>query len=103
VASKIRKGDTVQVLAGKNKGSRGTVLRVDVPNRKVIVEGINVVKRHTKPSQQSGRGGIVEKESPIQISNVALIHDGKPTRVGFREVDGKKVRWSLKADEAIDA
>jgi large subunit ribosomal protein L24 len=95
--AKIRKGDTVEVLAGKNKGSRGAVLRVDPEHQKV-----NVVKRHTKASQQSGRGGIIEKEAPIHVSKVALVHHGERTRVGFRSVDGDLVRWSKKHDEAID-
>jgi large subunit ribosomal protein L24 len=103
MASRIRKGDTVEVLAGKNKGSRGTVLRVDPKDRKVIVEGINLVKRHVRPSPQYGRGGIIEKEAPIHLSNVALVHEGEPTRVGFRVVAGKKVRWSQKTDQVIDA
>ena len=100
--AKIRKGDTVEVLVGKNRGSRGTVLRVDPKARRVIVEGVNVVKRHTKASAQTGRGGIIEKEASIHVSNLALVHKGERTRVGFRRVDGDPVRWSRKHDEAID-
>jgi large subunit ribosomal protein L24 len=102
MAARIRKGDTVEVLVGKNHGARGTVLRVDRQAGKVIIEGVNVVKRHVRPSAQTGRGGIVEKEAPLPISNVALIHKDERTRVGFRVVDGNRVRWSRKHDEAID-
>lgn len=100
--AKIRKGDTVEVLTGKNRGARGTVLKVDARAGRVLVEGVNVVKRHMRPSAQTGRGGIAEKESPIRLSNVALIHEDERTRVGFRVVEGRRVRWSKKHDEAID-
>ena len=103
MAAKIRKGDTVEVLCGKNKGARGTVIRVDKRAQRVVVEGVNIVKRHFKASPQHGRGGIVEREAPIHISNVALVHEGERTRVGFRVVDGSKVRWSKKHDEAVGA
>ena len=100
--AKIRKGDTVVVLAGKNRGSRGTVLRIDPTKRKVLVERVNVVKRHQKPNAANRQGGIIEKEAPIDMSNVALVHKGDGVRVGFREVEGKMIRWSKKHDEAID-
>ncbi len=99
--SKIRKGDTVEVLDGKNKGTRGTVLRVHPEKGRLIVEGVNLVKRHTKASQQAGRGGIIEKEASIHQSNVGLLHKGERTRVGFRVVDVDLVRWSKKHGEAI--
>ncbi len=102
MSAKIRMGDAVRVLVGKNKGAEGKVLRVNRRNGTVVIEGINVVKRHTRPSQQHGRGGIVEREAPVQISNVAVLHNGEPTRVGFRLRDGKRVRWSKTHDEAID-
>ncbi len=100
--SKVRKGDTVEVIAGKAKGTRGTVLRINHAKSRVIVERVNIVKKHQKPNAANRQGGIIEKEAPISISNVALVHNGDRTRVGFREVDGKLVRWSRKHDEAID-
>ena len=102
MAAKIRKGDTVEVIAGKFKGTQGSVLSIDRESGRVTVERVNIVKRHQKPNAMS-RGGIIEKEAPISVSNVALVHKGERVRVGFREVDGKKVRWSRKHDEAIDA
>jgi large subunit ribosomal protein L24 len=104
VGSRIRKGDTVEVIAGKNKGARGAVLSIDRARGRITVERVNVVKRHMKPNRSAAarQGGIIEMEKPIHISNVALIHKNEPTRVGFRIVDGKKVRWSQKHDEAID-
>lgn len=90
---KIRRGDNVVVLAGKDIGRQGKVLQVDRKNEKVIVEGINMIHRHTKP--QAGRAGeIVEKEAPIHVSNVMYLHKGQPTRIGYKveevEKDGKK-------------
>jgi large subunit ribosomal protein L24 len=102
MAARIRKGDTVEVLAGKNKGSRGTVLSVDQGQSRVTVERVNVVKRHMKPTAEYRQGGIIEKERPIHLSNVALVHNGDTTRVGFRRVKDRKVRWSRRHDEAID-
>lgn len=102
MAARIRKGDTVEVLAGKNRGTRGQVVSVDAEAGKVTVERVNVVKRHTRPTAQYRQGGIVEKEKAIDLSNVALVHKGERTRVGFRTVAEQKVRWSLKHDEAID-
>ncbi len=102
MASRIRKGDTVEVLVGKYKGARGSVLSIHAGGSKVTVENVNVVKRHQKPRPGLGQGGIIEKPAPIQVSNVALVHKGERTRVGYRVVDGRKVRWSRKHDEAID-
>ncbi len=102
MAARIRKGDTVEVLAGKNKGARGAVLRFMRESDKVVVERVNLVKRHQRPSAKHRQGGIIEKEAPIHVSNVALVHNGERTRVGFRVVEGKKVRWSKKHGEAID-
>ena len=80
----------------------GKVLSVDKKNGKVLVEGINVVKKHTKPSVANQNGGIVEKEAPVDISNVMYVHKGTPTRVGFKEVDGKKVRFAKSTGDVID-
>ena len=102
MAHRIRKGDIVEVVTGKNKGARGAVLSVDRERDRVLVERVNVVKKHQKPSSQYRSGGIIEKEAPIHLSNVALVHNGERVRVEFRVVDGKKVRWSKKQNEAID-
>ena len=94
---RIKKGDTVRVITGsteKGKGKEGKVLSVDLKNGKVLVEGINMVSKHAKPSATNQNGGIIQKEAPIDISNVMLVVDGVPTRVGFKEVDGKKVRFA---------
>ena len=99
---KIKKGDKVQVIAGAHKGSQGTVLKILVANNKAIVEGVNLVKKHNKPSAQNPQGGITEKEAPIHISNLSLLtSDGKTTRVGYRMEDDTKVRFSKKTDEVI--
>jgi large subunit ribosomal protein L24 len=102
----VRKDDRVIVIAGKEKDKIGKVLRVLPDSNRVIVEGLNMVKRHTKPTQQEQQGGIVEKEAPIHASNVALVgKDGKATRVGYKitQVDGKetKVRISRRTKEEI--
>ncbi len=102
MASRIRKGDTVEVITGKNKGVRGVVRSVDSNKARVVVERVNLVKKHQKPTSQNRQGGIIEMEKPIALSNVAFVHQGEPTRVGFRTVGGQKVRWSKKHDEAID-
>jgi len=103
--NKIKKGDTVSVLTGRDRGKRGTVVRVYADDR-VLVEGINVVKRHTRPNPQAGiAGGIVEKEAPLQISNVALFNPmtQKPDRVGIRVLeDGRKVRFFKSNGEVVD-
>ncbi len=99
---KIKKGDTVKVIAGKDNGKQGKVMSVDLKTRKVIVEGVNMVSRHTKPSQANPNGGIVRKEAPIDGSNVMLVYKGKPTRVGFGMKDGKKVRIAKATGEVID-
>ena len=101
--NKIKKGDTVRVIAGsteKGKGKEGKVQ--SVKNGKVLVEGINMVTKHAKPFAANQAGGLIEKEAPIDISNVMLVHDGQPTRVGFKEVDGKKVRYAKKTGKVID-
>lgn len=98
--SKIKKGDMVRVITGKDKGKDGKV--VSVKNGKVIVEGINKVIKHAKPSQANPSGGIIEMDAPIDISNVMFLSQGKPTRVGFKVEDGKKVRFAKATGEVID-
>ena len=99
---KIKKGDKVRVISGSNKGSEGEIISIKKGSYKAIVEGVNMVKKHNKPSAQKPQGGISEKEAPIHISNLSLITpDGKTTRVGFRYDDGAKVRYSKKTNEAI--
>jgi len=100
---KIRKGDEVLITAGNDRGKRGRVLFVLPRQNRVIVEGINFIKRHTRPTQNNPQGGIVEKEAPVHISNVKLIHNGEPTRVGFTRLeDGVKARISKETGEVID-
>ena len=103
---KIRKGDEVVVLAGKNKSKRGVVLRVLRDNNKVVVENVNMAKRHTKGNPQQGTaGGILEKEMPIDVSNVAVWNSvsNKADRVGYKRLeDGRKVRYFKSNDEVID-
>ena len=101
-AARIKKGDTVVVLAGKDKGRTGTVLQVLPKEDKVLVEGINVHARHRKPDQANPQGGIDRKPAPLHVSNVAIAgKDGKATRVRFEERDGKKVRVAIKTGEVI--
>lgn len=99
---KIKKGDTVRVIAGADKGSEGKVIDIDRKKNRVLVEGVHMVKKHTKPSLANQQGGIVESERPIDISNVMLLLGGKPTRVGFKTEDGKKVRYAKSTGEIID-
>jgi len=101
-ALKIKKGDTVKVIAGKDSGKEGKVVSVDVKGGKVVVEGINMVTKHAKPSQANPNGGIVQKEAAIDVSNVMLVFKGKATRVGFEVKDGKKVRVAKATGEVID-
>ena len=101
-AAKIRKGDKVVVLAGKDKGRTGEVVRSIPKENKVVVSGINVHARHRKASQENPQGGIDRKEAPLHVSNVAIVGaDGKPTRVRFEVRDGKKVRVAAKTGELI--
>lgn len=99
---KIKKGDLVRVIAGKDKDREGKVTSVDAKNHKVVVEGINMVTKHTKPSAQNQNGGIVHQEDPIDISNVMYVHKGKTTRVGFKIDGDKKVRVAKSTGEVID-
>ena len=104
MAAKIKKGDRVVVLAGKDKGRQGPVIKVLPKENRLVVGGINMVKRHTRPTQGDPQGGIKNKEAALHISNVAFIDpkSGEPTRVGFRVEDGKKVRVAKKSGEVID-
>ena len=103
-AAKIKKGDTVVVLSGKDKGQTGTVEKVMPKDGKIVVEGVNVATRHRKPNQHNPQGGIDRFPAPMHISKVALADpkDGKPTRVRFEEKDGRKVRVAVKSGETID-
>jgi large subunit ribosomal protein L24 len=98
----VKKGDTVQVLAGDDKGKQGRITEVDRKNQRVFIEGINLQTKHTKPNAQNPNGGIVKSEGSIHISNVALLSDGKPTRVGRKEEGGKTVRYSKKTGKVLD-
>ena len=99
---KIKKDDTVQIITGKDKGKTGKVLHVDVKKNRVVVEGCNMVTKHSKPSAANQQGGIIHQEAALDISNVMLVVDGKATRVGFGEKDGKKVRIAKATGKAID-
>ena len=98
--SKIKKGDTVKVIAGKDKDREGKVTAVK--NGKVVIEGINQVTKHTKPSQANPQGGLVKQSAPIDMSNVMYVSKGKASRVGFKFQDGKKVRYAKATGEVID-
>jgi len=101
----VKKGDTVIVITGKDKGKKGRVLAAYPKKDRVLVEGINLVKKHARPSQTNPQGGIVTQEAPIHVSNVSLIDpkSGKPTRVGYQVLEnGKKVRVAKKSGEVID-
>lgn len=99
---KIKTGDQVKVLAGDHKGSEGKIVKIFRSKNLAIVEGVNMVKKHNKPSSQNPKGGIDEKEAPIHISNLSLLTSkGETTRVGYKNVDGKKNRVALKSDEII--
>jgi large subunit ribosomal protein L24 len=103
MAAKIKKGDRVVVLTGKDKGRTGAVLKVLPKEQRVVVEGLNMVQRHTRPSQLDPQGGIKNKEASIHLSNVAIVDSaGKPTRVGFRVEGDKKVRIAKTTGEVIN-
>ena len=99
---KIKKGDTVRVIAGADKDNEGKVIAVNQKNHTVLVEGVNMIKKHTKPSMANQNGGIIEQEGPIDISNVILLVDGKTTRVGFKMDGDKKVRVAKATGKVID-
>ena len=103
MAAKIKKGDRVILLAGKDKGRQGAVLKVMPKENRLVVEGLNMVQRHTKPSQGDPQGGIKNKEAALHVSNVAIVDSkGKPTRVGFRVEGDKKVRVAKTTGEVIN-
>jgi large subunit ribosomal protein L24 len=102
---RIRKGDTVMVIAGRDRGKSGKVLSVDRTAGKIVVEKLNMIKRHTKPNQKVKQGGILEKEAPVAISNVMFLCPvtQKPTRLGVRtQADGRRVRFSKKSNELVE-
>jgi large subunit ribosomal protein L24 len=101
----VKKEDNVMVITGKDKGKKGRIIAAYPRENKVLVEGVNIVKRHSKPSQQNPQGGIIEKEAPIHVSNVMLIDPktNQPTRIGYKVLEnGKKVRVAKKSGEIID-
>ncbi|NCU18101.1 50S ribosomal protein L24 [Pallidibacillus pasinlerensis] len=100
----VKKGDKVKVITGKDKGKTGVILKALPKKDRVIVEGVNIVKKHAKPSQENPQGGIIEVEAPIHVSNVMVIDPktGEPTRVGYKIEDGKKVRIAKKSGAVLD-
>ena len=99
---KIKTGDMVKVIAGKDKDKEGKVIAVNKNKNTLLVEGVNMITKHTKPSMANQQGGIVHQEAPIHASNVMLIHEGKATRVGFRMEGDKKVRFAKATGKVID-
>ena len=99
---KIKKGDTVKVIAGKDKDKEGKVIAVNQKDGKVVVEGVNMLTKHTKPSASNANGGIIHQEGPIDASNVMYMHKGKATRVGIKMDGNKKVRFAKSTGEVID-
>ncbi len=100
--SKIKKGDMVKVIAGRDKDKEGKVISVNRKTNKLLVEGINMVTKHAKPSMANQQGGIIHQEGPIDASNVMYLHKGKPTRVGFKMDGDKKVRFAKSTGDIID-
>ena len=99
---KIKTGDMVKVIAGKDKDKEGKVISVNKKDNKILVEGVNMITKHTKPSMANQQGGIVHQEAPIDASNVMLLHEGKATRVGFKMDGDKKVRFAKTTGKVID-
>lgn len=99
---KIKKGDMVKVIAGKDKDKEGEVLKIDMKSKRVTVKGVNMLTKHTKPSMANQNGGIVHEEGPIDISNVMYVHKGQPTRIGFKMDGDKKVRVAKATGDVID-
>ena len=99
---KIKKGDTVQIIAGKDRGKTGRIIRVLTSNNRVVVEGLNLIKKHQLPTQENPQCGIIEKEASIHHSNVMLMDKNKPTRIGYKIEKGKKIRYSKKSGGNID-
>ncbi len=101
---RIKKNDMVKIIAGNYKGKTGKVLAIYPDKDKAIVDSINLIKRHTKPTQDNPKGGIIEKEAPIHLSNLALLHNNEPTKVGYKTLkDGKKVRYAKSTGETLDS
>jgi large subunit ribosomal protein L24 len=98
---KLKKGDTVVVLQGKDKGKEGVISRVLPREGRVIVDGVNVVKKHQRQTRATMQAGIIDKEMPLDASNVAFVHKGKPTRLGYKIVDGKKVRVTKRTGDEV--
>ncbi|PKR83125.1 50S ribosomal protein L24 [Heyndrickxia camelliae] len=100
----VKKGDKVMVITGKDKGKTGVILAAFPKKDRVIVEGVNIIKKHSKPSQVNPQGGIISQEAPIHVSNVMLLDpkSNEPTRVGYQDVNGKKVRVAKKSGEVLD-
>ena len=101
-AVRIKKGDTVKVIAGKDKDKTGKVMSVNAKNHTALVEGVNMVTKHAKPSATNPQGGILHQESPIDVSNIMLVVDGKTTKIGYDFKDGKKVRVAKATGKVID-
>ena len=99
---KIKKGDTVKVIAGKDKGKEGKVIAINGKKNTVLVEGVNMITKHTKPSMANQNGGIIQQEGPIDMSNVMYVHKGAATRVGFKMDGDKKVRYAKSTGDVID-
>ena len=100
---RLKTGMSVRVISGNHKGKEGKILRVIKDRERVIIEGVNLIKRHTRPSQENPQGGIVEKEAALHISNLMVVHGGKPTRVGYKKLeDGSKVRIANKTGEEMN-
>jgi len=99
---KLKKGDTVVVIAGKDKGKEGEIIQAMPRDKKIIVSGVNTAKKHSKPRAAAQQGGIIDRDMPIDVSNVMLVHQGKPTRVGYQiGADGTKVRIAKRTGEVI--
>jgi large subunit ribosomal protein L24 len=100
---KIKKGDTVQVITGNDVGKTGRVIKVFIDRDRIVVEGVNIVKKHARPTQETPQGGIIEKEATIHVSNVMMVAGGKPTRVGYKTLeDGRKVKFAKTTGEVIN-
>lgn len=99
---RIKKGDTVKVIAGKDKDKTGKIISIDMKNKTVLVEGVNMITKHAKPSAANQTGGIIHQEGPVDVSNVMYVHNGKATRIGYSVKDDKKVRVAKSTGEVID-
>ena len=100
---KIKKGDTVQVITGNDEGKIGRVIKVFLNRDRVVIEGVNIVKKHARPTQDNPQGGIIEKEATIHISNIMMVAGGKPTRIGYKTLeDGRKVKYAKTTGEIIN-